>query len=405
MNTKDSVEVEIGALREHGATGTLELRTKDGKWVYPLRLQRATAEALAREFEGESAGGGSVRDILAGTILNLGAKLKSVRISAAPRGRITAEVVFDHDGKETAMPSRPADAVALARRLKAPVYVGRDVLERDAVRVDEGAEDVAKAGVNDMARMVWGFRAMGRTDEAILAARRFLELAPENESWGEALGMLYGEKGWLKRAAQEYARGMMWYMRNGYITHAVNVAREIGALDLAGLGPRTLAAPVTLEDFESLEYNNEWLAGGDVIDAPEKAGGKAYRDSFNLPEDSRPWFILALLGTQVWRNAGRLVVDAYLKLTAGKPGRHVLGCSLDLRGFGDKEWVTGPQVEIKPGWNRCVFPLKEKVWTQGENKLGLTGDSIGPVFNITLIPEGLDVAAVGEICYSKIRLE
>lgn len=405
MNTNDAPEVSIGKLRRHGSTGSLELRTRDGEWVFPLRLKLSTVQALERELEGGAAAGTSVRDILANTITNLNAKLGSVRISTEPRGRLSASVVFDHEGRETTMPCRPADAVALARRLGAPVYVGRDVLERDGVRVSEGTEDIAKAGVKDMARMVWGFRVMGKTDEAILAARRFMELAPDNESWGEALGDLYREKGWLKHAAKEYARGMMWYLRNGYVTHAVNVAREIGGLDLKGLGPKTLTAPATIEDFEALEYNNEWLAGGDVIDAPENAGGKSYRDSFNVPEGSRPWFILSMPGTQNWRKAKYLVADVHLSLAAGSAGSCALGCSLDLCGEGDETWSAGPKIAIKPGWNRCAFPLTERVWTSGDRKAAFDGETVGPVENVVFIPDVPDSAAAGAICYSRIRLE
>jgi bifunctional DNase/RNase len=55
-------------------------------------------------------------------------------------GIFYAQLVLEHAGRQLRLDSRPSDAVALALRTEAPIYVAEAVLEQAGILVEETAE-------------------------------------------------------------------------------------------------------------------------------------------------------------------------------------------------------------------------------------------------------------------------
>jgi bifunctional DNase/RNase len=73
-------------------------------------------------------------------ITSLGARLVSVVISDLVEEVYYARLVLDIDGRHVEVDSRPSDAIALAVRAKAPIYVEDEILEQSGVKLEQ-AED------------------------------------------------------------------------------------------------------------------------------------------------------------------------------------------------------------------------------------------------------------------------
>jgi hypothetical protein len=67
----------------------------------------------------------------------LGAKVSHVLVNDLLDDTFYARVVMDRDGERIELDSRPSDAIALAVRAQAPIFVSESVMERAGVTPEE----------------------------------------------------------------------------------------------------------------------------------------------------------------------------------------------------------------------------------------------------------------------------
>jgi uncharacterized protein len=85
-------------------------------------------------------------DLLRDAFEAVGAEILDVVIDELREGTFFAKVRYVHDGEEGQLDSRPSDAVALAVRVDAPIYVSPSVLNEAGIPTeDEGAMPMAEA--------------------------------------------------------------------------------------------------------------------------------------------------------------------------------------------------------------------------------------------------------------------
>jgi len=82
-------------------------------------------------------------DLLKSTIEEMGGRIQHVFINDLRKDVYYARLVIEVDGKTIEVDSRPSDAIALAVRVKAPIFVAETVMERAAVEPDEDVEKEA----------------------------------------------------------------------------------------------------------------------------------------------------------------------------------------------------------------------------------------------------------------------
>jgi len=67
----------------------------------------------------------------------LGAQVSHVIINDLQNDTFFARILLDVDGEEIEVDSRPSDAIALAVRAKAPIFVAEEVMERAGIVPEE----------------------------------------------------------------------------------------------------------------------------------------------------------------------------------------------------------------------------------------------------------------------------
>ncbi len=82
-------------------------------------------------------------DLLKNVLDNLECRMKHVVISELKEGTFYATLLLDHSGMESSIDSRPSDAIALALRFSAPIYVAVQVMDEAGVII-EAEEEKAK---------------------------------------------------------------------------------------------------------------------------------------------------------------------------------------------------------------------------------------------------------------------
>lgn len=103
-------------------------------------IAHAEAYAIAIELQGASSPRPLTHDLLKNVITELGAKIMSVVISDLIDDIFYARIILDADGRHVEIDARPSDAIALAIRAKAPIYVEESVLERAGVTPETSEE-------------------------------------------------------------------------------------------------------------------------------------------------------------------------------------------------------------------------------------------------------------------------
>lgn len=113
--------------------------TRQERYLF-IWIAHPEAYAIAVELQGTTSPRPLTHDLLKNVIAELGAKIVSVVISDLIDEIYYARIVLDVAGRHVEIDSRPSDAIALAVRTKAPIYVEESVLDRGGVALEQGEE-------------------------------------------------------------------------------------------------------------------------------------------------------------------------------------------------------------------------------------------------------------------------
>jgi bifunctional DNase/RNase len=113
------------------------LREKDGTRVLPIWIGPAEASAIAMELQGIKAARPMTHDLLKQVIVGLGGELRRVLISAVKENTYFAELLIQREDHVFQVDARPSDSIALALRLRAPIFVSDQLLEQSGVEAED----------------------------------------------------------------------------------------------------------------------------------------------------------------------------------------------------------------------------------------------------------------------------
>jgi len=136
------VEMTVESVRINLATQqrvVILKATKQERYLF-IWIAHAEAYAIAVELQGTTSPRPLTHDLLKNIISELGAKIVSVVISDLIDEIYYARIVLDVAGRHVEVDSRPSDAIALAVRAKASIYVEDSVLERAGVALEQNEE-------------------------------------------------------------------------------------------------------------------------------------------------------------------------------------------------------------------------------------------------------------------------
>ncbi len=143
------IRVEILGLSTSSSSGgayALVLGDAESGRRLPIIIGAFEAQAIALELEKIQPPRPMTHDLLRDLLEQIGGEVSDVIINELRDGTFYARVRFVHRGKELELDCRPSDAVALAVRVSAPIYVSDEVLaEAGLPGNDEEALDMARS--------------------------------------------------------------------------------------------------------------------------------------------------------------------------------------------------------------------------------------------------------------------
>ncbi|MDP2931723.1 MAG: bifunctional nuclease family protein [Chloroflexota bacterium] len=113
------------------------LKEKEAERYLPIWIGPAEADAIAVKLQGVNVPRPLTHDLLRSVIDALGASLHSIIVSDLKSDTFYAKIILSVDGKQIEVDSRPSDALALAVRTEAPIYVEDAVLDKAGILLDK----------------------------------------------------------------------------------------------------------------------------------------------------------------------------------------------------------------------------------------------------------------------------
>ena len=145
------IEVRVAHLGLDRTTNTpvVILQEQQGERVLPIWIGPAEASAIAMELAGVKFARPLTHDLLKQVIVGLGAELRKVIITRVQDNTYFAELHMYRGDQVVQIDARPSDSIALALRLKAPIFTSEELLDLTSVDTGEAAASSGTPGPLD----------------------------------------------------------------------------------------------------------------------------------------------------------------------------------------------------------------------------------------------------------------
>ncbi len=110
--------------------------------IYPIWIGVSEAEGIILKQSGVETPRPLTYDLMKNIIEELGARVKQVAIVDKKDNAYIAEVILEKDGEEIVIDSRPSDAINLALRFEAPIFLDENVVKK--VNLQEIKEELKR---------------------------------------------------------------------------------------------------------------------------------------------------------------------------------------------------------------------------------------------------------------------
>jgi bifunctional DNase/RNase len=119
------------------------LRDRDGQRVLPIWVGASEANAIALQIENITTPRPMTHDLLRNVIHDLKAEIRKIVVSDLKDNTFYALIHLEVNGEALAVDARPSDAIALALRARAPIFVEDRVI--DNAKTNDFAPDKTDA--------------------------------------------------------------------------------------------------------------------------------------------------------------------------------------------------------------------------------------------------------------------
>ena len=132
------IEMELSKIliTETGEYQAVWLREKGGQRTFPILIGIFEAAAIDRVVREIQTPRPLTHDLMANVISSLGARLDRIVVNSLQSHTFYAQLILHTNGAALEVDCRPSDAIALAARLDAPIFIEEDVLNAVCAAAD-----------------------------------------------------------------------------------------------------------------------------------------------------------------------------------------------------------------------------------------------------------------------------
>lgn len=142
------------ALDTRSGSPIVVLHDLDNRRALPIWIGSAEASAIIRKIEKLSVTRPMTHDLVVDIIKKTGYKVSKIEINDVEKETYYATIYLDNGDDEIVIDSRPSDAIAVAMRAEAPIYVTANVLMNGAVSTDAARDEEEAEEFKDFIRSI-----------------------------------------------------------------------------------------------------------------------------------------------------------------------------------------------------------------------------------------------------------
>lgn len=137
------IEMKVMGIALDTRTGSpiVVLHDLDNKKALPIWIGSAEASAIIRKIEKLSVARPMTHDLVVDVVNKTGYKITKIEINDVEDETYFATIFLNKDDEIVEIDSRPSDAIAVAMRADAPIYVTENVLMDGAVSTDSARDE------------------------------------------------------------------------------------------------------------------------------------------------------------------------------------------------------------------------------------------------------------------------
>ena len=118
------------------------LHDKENRKALPIWIGSAEASAIIRKIENLTVSRPMTHDLIVNMIEKMGYELEKIEINDVEKETYYATLFLrDKEGNITEIDSRPSDAIAIAIRVDAPIFVTTNVISNGSVSTDSAKDE------------------------------------------------------------------------------------------------------------------------------------------------------------------------------------------------------------------------------------------------------------------------
>ena len=137
------IEMKVMGIALDTRTGSpiVVLHDIDNRKALPIWIGSAEASAIIRKIENISVSRPMTHDLIIQIVEQLGGKIDRIEINDVEKETYYANIYLVKGDEELVIDARPSDAIAIAIRVDAPIYVTANVLANGSVSCDAAKDE------------------------------------------------------------------------------------------------------------------------------------------------------------------------------------------------------------------------------------------------------------------------
>lgn len=151
MSSHEFIEVKIENISLFNYNFIILLRRDTDENVLPICIGAAEAHSIAAAFNKQTFPRPLTHDLLKSILGTMDCTVERIHVNDLKDGTFYARIFLERHGKVFDVDSRPSDAIAVALRYGAPIFVRQDILQDNAVSINQAQEGGAASAQNQAA--------------------------------------------------------------------------------------------------------------------------------------------------------------------------------------------------------------------------------------------------------------